>query len=307
MTESDNRPVIGRYAPSPTGDLHLGNVRTALLSWLHVRLQQGQYLMRMEDLDTPRVVPGSADQILFDLEWLGLDWDGSVVYQSQRQALYDDAIAKLEAQALVYPCYCSRKDIQQALSAPHSRSTLYPNTCRNLTAQQRTQKALLKSPSYRLRTEPKKVGFVDFVAGECHQNVALECGDFVIKRADGLYAYQLAVVVDDAQQGVTHILRGADLLDSTARQLYLFDVFKQSRPHYLHVALMNDELGQRMSKRDGAFSLSQWRDKGQSPEHLVAYLATSVGLWESEGRVSAYDLLAHLDYDFFMNALRANI
>ena len=268
---------VGRYAPSPTGDLHLGNIRTALLAWLQVRSEGGQFLLRIEDLDTPRVVKGSSDQILRDLEWLGIDWDGEVVYQSQRTSLYEQALVELSDQQLIYPCFCSRKDIQQAASAPHSNGLIYSGECRSLSLFQREEKSKIKFPAMRCVADG---------------GLAKSCGDFVVKRADGLFAYQLAVVVDDLEQGVTQVLRGQDLFDSTERQQYLAKKLSPQavRIEYTHVPLMLDELGERLSKRDGSMSVSEYRNKGYSAEKLVGELLFNLGLLSDRAPVSILDL-----------------
>ena len=249
--------VIGRYAPSPTGALHLGNLRTALLAWLQVRIFDGEFLLRMEDLDTPRVVKGSASKILKDLEWLGLDWDGDVVYQSQRLSLYEESLEFLKERDLIYPCYCSRKDIQQAASAPHNSPGVYPGLCRDLSNEQQAERVLRKSPALRFKVEG---------------NLQASCGDFVVKRADNLFAYQLAVVVDDLDQGISEVLRGADLEGSTDRQLYLAKVLKPEARliNYTHVPLMLDEFGVRLSKRDGSLSVDEYIDKGGNAKQMLA-------------------------------------
>jgi glutamyl-tRNA synthetase len=286
--------IIGRYAPSPTGALHLGNLRTALVAWLSARSQNGQFLLRMEDLDTPRVVPGSADQILQDLEWLGLDWDGPVMYQSKRIEAYQQAMDDLSQQNLVYPCFCSRKDIQQASSAPHGNTSAYAGTCRGFNVEQRRQKAQHKNPSYRV------------IASDELQS---EVGDFVIKRADGLFAYQLSVVVDDLEQGVTEVVRGADLISSTSRQLYLAHQLqpKQKPINYFHAPLMLDKQGRRMSKRDGSESLSSWRGTGKNAPELLAHFAKSLGMKLNVDKISLSELLDITDSDFLHLIFTRNI
>lgn len=276
--------MIGRYAPSPTGDLHLGNLRTALFAWLHARVNGGRFLLRMEDLDTPRVVPGSADKILQDLTWLGLDWDGEVEFQSNRRQLYCDVLNDLTSRGMTYPCFCSRKDIQQASSAPHGKPGVYPGTCANLDAVQVKKKAGLKPAAIRVRVP---------------HSLQRDCGDFVLRRADGLHAYQLAVVVDDLAQGVSDVVRGADLADSTERQLFLANLIDSQAPklRYHHVPLMLDDDGNRMSKRDGSFSAQQWRDNGGSAESLISFLARSLGLREDDVPLSAAELLTDVDLD----------
>jgi len=269
---------VGRYAPSPSGDLHLGNLRTALLSWLDARANDGQFLIRIEDLDTPRTVAGSADRILFDLEWLGLDWDADVVYQSRRTEHYQEALEKLSKLGLSYPCFCSRKDVQLAASAPHGKVGVYSGTCANLSSSQQTVKAQSKAPAMRVRVSA---------------DLAQECGDFVIRRADQLFAYQLAVVVDDLDQGVTNVVRGEDLLDSTPRQQYLAKKLKPAaKPiKYHHVPLMLDQFGKRMAKRDGSESAHEWRQSNKTSEQLVGKLAFSLGLIEHNTPIKAEKLL----------------
>ena len=277
-----SKKVVGRYAPSPTGDLHLGNIRTALLAWLQVRSLGGKFLLRMEDLDTPRVVKGSAEQILSDLKWLGIDWDGDVVYQSRRTHLYQGALETLTEQGLIYPCYCSRKDIQQAASAPHSQGVIYPGTCRNLTNEQRAEKAKFKIPSLRVKVDGDLLN---------------SCGDFVVKRADGLFAYQMAVVVDDLEQSVTHVLRGQDLLESTSRQQYLASKLSpQSHEiQYKHVPLMLDDAGMRLSKRDGSLSVAEYKSQGYSAQRLIGDLAFSLGLLDSKEFTGLRGLLNNIN------------
>ena len=277
---------IGRFAPSPTGDMHLGNLQTALLAWLHARLNKGRMLLRIEDLDTPRVVQGSDQQIIRDLEWLGLDWDGTIEYQSQRLALYEGAVNQLHALGLLYPCFCSRKDIREAASAPHPDtkqhtklpSHVYPQTCRGLSQAEIASASLRKPPALRLKTN----------ASDLLQD------DFVVKRADGLFAYQLAVIVDDLDQCVSHVVRGADLAASRFNQLQLARHLQPSRQpiEYLHAPLLLDEQGERMSKRDGSNSLKVLQSQGAVPEAVIALIAAPLGLIETTCTlISARDLL----------------
>lgn len=284
------RQVVGRYAPSPTGELHLGNLRTALLAWLYTRSRGGKFIVRMEDIDQPRVVAGSADQILRDLEWLGLDWDGPVVFQSQRHELYQTALNRLSELGLTYQCFCSRKDIQQALAKSEYGSTEYPGTCASLSAEQIENRELNKPPSIRVRVAPELNGTM---------------GDFVVRRADSLFAYQLAVTVDDLDQGVTEVLRGVDLLESTPKQQYLASVLTAGHfgIKYLHVPLMLEPSGNKMSKRDGSYSAKEWRSEGKSAEHLLGYLAHSIGLTPNSSSVSADQLLIDSTNGKLMNSL----
>jgi glutamyl-Q tRNA(Asp) synthetase len=236
-------PYVGRFAPSPTGPLHFGSLVAALASWLDARRAGGQWLLRMEDLDRPRVVPGAADGILRQLEALGLAWDGAVLHQSARLDLYEDALRRLAPRT--YPCGCTRKELEDsALAIDGSR--IYPGTCRVSLAPGKTARAL------RLRTDDAPIRFVDRVQGDIAQSVESEVGDFVLRRADGLHAYQLAVVVDDAAQGVTDVVRGADLLDSTARQIFLQRALGAPTPRYLHVPVATNEAGEKLSKQTAA-------------------------------------------------------
>ncbi len=241
--------TTGRFAPSPTGPLHLGSLVAAVGSWLFARRAGGRWLVRMEDLDTPRVVQGSADEILRALERYGLTWDGDVVYQSQRIALYDDALATLRARSLVYDCACSRADLQRAASAPVGREPVYPGTCRLGLPPGRAARAI------RFRAPHGIIGFDDIVLGHIEEDVFETTGDFVVRRADGVYAYQLAVVVDDAAQGVTQVVRGADLLSSTARQIALQRALGLPTPSYAHLPLVVNADGSKLGKRDGALPL----------------------------------------------------
>ena len=303
----DYTTVIGRYAPSPTGELHLGNLRTAILAWLHARLQGGKFLLRMDDLDQPRVVKGSAEQILRDLEWLGLNWDGEVVFQSQRTELYQDALSALTKNELTYECFCSRKDIQQAASAPHVSLGVYPGTCRDLDPLTADQKRANKTPAIRACVDDTKLQFNDGCLGEFSVNLNTACGDFVVKRADGLFAYQLATAVDDLEQGITDVVRGADLSDSTARQLYLMQRLQPgfSMPQYWHVPLMLDEKGDRMAKRDGSSSIAEWRTSGRDALELIGMLAASVDLIKQPLAISLEELLTEITFDNWLAQIRS--
>lgn len=296
----------GRYAPSPTGDLHLGNARTALLAWLQIRLCGGIFVMRMEDLDCPRVVPGCAKQILDDLEWLGLDWDEgggsggtfSPYEQSKRTDLYAAALELLKKQGQVFPCSCSRRDIAMAASAPHGRTAVYPGTCRSRSSSAGENDAR----SWRYRVPARELVFNDKLVGVYSQNLARDVGDFVVRRADGLYAYQLAVVVDDLLMGITQVVRGIDLLDSTPRQILLFEALGAESPDYWHVPLMSDQ-GRRMSKRSGSQTITAYRARGGSSSQLVGLLAASVGLVQTGTQISPSELLDEYDVEGFRRRL----
>jgi glutamyl-Q tRNA(Asp) synthetase len=252
---------VGRFAPSPTGPLHLGSLVAALGSWLFARAGGGRWLVRMEDLDTPRVIPGAADDILRTLERFGLTWDGEVVRQSQRTGWYEDALRSLRMNGHVFPCACSRSDLSRTASAPArgdasdtATGAVYPGTCRNGLSPGKAPRA------FRFRVAPGTVTFEDRVFGPVAQDLQRSVGDFVVRRADGPYAYQLAVVVDDAAQGVTEVVRGADLLDSTSRQIALQHALSLPAPSYAHLPLVLGGDGTKLGKRDGALPLDTLDD-----------------------------------------------
>lgn len=256
MTSAPAPPPVGRFAPSPTGPLHLGSLVAALGSWLFARAKGEQWLVRMEDLDTPRVVPGAADDILRTLERFGLTWDGEVVFQSRRLGHYEGALEDLLGRNAVYACACSRSDLARAASAPArgdegdaTGAAVYPGTCRIGLPPGSSARA------FRFRVPSGVFTFEDLLFGSVSENVAKSVGDFVVKRADGPYAYQLAVVVDDAAQGVTEVVRGADLLDSTARQIALQRALSLPTPSYAHLPLVLGEDGKKLGKRDGGLPL----------------------------------------------------
>ncbi len=232
----------GRFAPSPTGLLHFGSLIAAVGSYLEARKHHGEWLLRMEDLDPPREMPGAASAILQTLEAFGFEWDGPVLYQSTRHAAYDAALESLKQHRWLYPCGCSRKEIADA-GLTGTEGVIYPGTCRNGLAAGKTARA------WRIRVEDTAISFDDAVQGHISQNLARDIGDFILKRADGLYAYQLAVVVDDAMQGITHVVRGADLLDSTPRQIHLQRLLDLPTPHYAHLPVAVNEAGEKLSKQ----------------------------------------------------------
>ncbi len=284
----------GRFAPSPTGPLHLGNLRTALLAWLFARSAGARFLVRVEDLDRSRVRPGIEEAQLSDLAALGLDWDGEVVRQSERGALYEQVISGLDAEGFLYPCYCSRAEIRGAVSAPHgiTPSERYPGTCRELSRAERAEKeASGRPPALRLRAARARVAFEDRLLG--HQEG--EVDDFVVRRNDGVPAYGLAVVVDDWDQGVEEVTRGADLVGSTPRQILLYSLLGLPAPRHAHVPLVLGPDGRRLAKRHGAVTLDDRRRAGETPEEVLAWMATSLGLASPGERPSLPDLLACFD------------
>jgi glutamyl-tRNA synthetase len=278
----------GRFAPSPTGDLHLGNLRTALVAWLAARSSGRRFLIRMEDLDRERVVPGAAERQLADLRELGLDWDGEVVRQSERHELYDAAIASLTRVGLTYPCFCTRREIREASSAPQgSPMSAYPGTCRELTYAQRRARATTRPPALRLAAGTQESQVDDALHGSYVGAVE----DVVLRRNDGQVAYNLAVVVDDADQSVDQVVRGEDLLPATPAQAHLADLLGLPRPGYLHVPLALNPAGQRLAKRDGAVTLAALAAQGQSPRSVLGRLAVSLDLACADEPVLPSDLL----------------
>src|SRR6476659_5387651 len=269
----------GRFAPSPTGTLHLGNLRTALLAWLFARSRGACFAVRMEDLDVGRVRERFHDEQLRDIAALGIDWDGPVVRQSQRTALYDAALAALRDDGLIYECWCTRAEIREAASAPHGDlpDGAYPGTCLRLTAAQRAEReAAGRPPALRVRADAARVAFDDRLVGRFEGVV----DDFVVRRNDGVFAYNLAVVVDDADQGVGEVVRGADLLDSTPRQLWLGGRLGLPAPTHAHVPLMLGPDGARLAKRHGAVTLADRAALSQSPADVRRELLAPFGLGE---------------------------
>ncbi|MDC0713703.1 tRNA glutamyl-Q(34) synthetase GluQRS [Stigmatella sp. ncwal1] len=271
----------GRFAPSPTGRLHLGNARSALLGWLQARAASGRFLLRVEDLDRSRCRPEYVDELMRDLEWLGLGWDEPPLFQSERDSVYRAALEQLEREDLVYPCFCTRAEIARAASAPHGLSDegpRYPGTCARLSLAERTERARTRPPAYRFRAQPGEVHFEDGLQGTYAQDVSAAVGDFVVRRNDGVASYQLAVVVDDAATRITHVLRGDDLLSSTPRQLQLYTALGLSAPRFFHVPLVLGEDGKRLAKREGAFALAELRQRGLAAEPVLGLLAAWSGL-----------------------------
>ena len=273
--------TVGRFAPSPSGRIHLGNLLCCLLAWLSARQKGGKVVLRIEDLDTARCKRPYAEQMIEDLCWLGLTWDegpgvggpDGPYYQSERTALYEQALEKLERMGLVYPCYCTRAELHAA-SAPHRSDgqAVYPGTCRHLTAAEREKKT--RAPATRLMVPDETWSCTAGHMGHYGENLLDECGDFLLRRSDGMFAYQLAVVVDDAAMGVTEVVRGSDLLSSTPRQLYLYDLLGLKAPEFIHFPLLLAPDGRRLSKRDADAGLDDLRFKLTAEEILgrLAYL-----------------------------------
>jgi len=305
MTEQRSKPR-GRFAPSPSGRMHLGNAWTALLAWLDIRKMNGTMVLRMEDLDPDRSRPEYAAGLIEDLRWLGLDWDEGPdaggpfrpYCQSERTAFYQTVFDKLDRAGLVYPCFCSRAELRSAASAPHAGETEIPynGRCGALDAAVATQiRQQGRRPSYRLRVDDARVEFVDAVYGAQSQELRQACGDFVIRRSDGVFAYQLAVVADDAAMQINRVLRGADLLASTPRQIYLWRLLGEQPPTFLHAPLLVGSDGGRLSKRHGSLSIAALRETGVSAEKIVGRLAAWAGLIDQPAAIRPQDLIARFD------------
>ena len=277
--------VVGRFAPTPSGRMHLGNVFAALIAWLSVRSQNGSLVLRMEDLDTQRTSSDFAQILREDLLWLGLNWDEETAPQSQRTATYDRYFEKLQDEGLLYPCYCTRSQLH-SVNAPHlsDGTYVYPGTCRNL-----TEIPAGRKPAWRVMVPDKEWAFRDLVQGDYSLNLATGCGDMVVRRADGVYVYQLAVTVDDGEAGVTEVVRGMDLLSSAPRQMYLQEKLGFSHPVYGHVPMLLAPDGRRLSKRDKDLDLGVLRTQ-LKPEDLIGTLAFAAGLIEKNRPISASEL-----------------
>ena len=307
-TSSDSRDasVCGRFAPTPSGRMHLGNVFAALVAWLSVREAGGRMVLRIEDLDPRAQSRERAELLMGDLAWLGLDWDEGPYRQSERGDLYDEAIARLEAAGLTYPCFCTRAELHAA-SAPHASdgTPVYAGTCRDLSADEVARRSLTRPPATRLRVPDADdpagtIEFCDLAYGARREVLARECGDFLVRRSDGVVAYQLAVVVDDALMGVTQVVRGRDLLGSCARQIYLGRLLGFPAPTFAHVPLLVAPDGRRLSKRERDLDLGALRERGVAPERIVGALAGAAGLADPGCEAAPGDLVG----DFSWNRVR---
>jgi glutamyl-tRNA synthetase len=289
----DNKtPPVGRFAPTPSGRMHLGNVFAALIAWLSVRSRNGSLVLRMEDLDTQRTSDEFAQLLRQDLQWLGLDWDEETPPQSQRSRVYDRYFEQLRDMELLYPCYCTRSQLHN-VNAPHlsDGTYVYAGTCRKL-----TQPPKDRQPSWRVMVPDREFTVNDLCQGTFRQNLSTDCGDFVVRRADGCYVYQLAVTVDDGEAGVTEVVRGMDLLGSAPRQMYLQDLFGFAHPTYGHVPMLLAPDGRRLSKRDMDLDLGQLRLHHQ-PEQIIGWLAHAAGLIDRNAPISAKELAAEFAWE----------
>ena len=284
--------VIGRFAPTPSGRMHLGNVFAGLVAWLSVRSRGGAMVLRMEDLDTQRTSADFADILRDDLRWLGLNWDVETAPQSQRSEVYDRYFEKMMDEGLLYPCYCTRSQLH-SVNAPHlsDGTYVYPGTCRTL-----TEAPAGRKPAWRVMVPDKEWSFRDYVQGDYSLNLATGCGDMVVRRADGVYVYQLAVTVDDGESGVTEVVRGMDLLSSAPRQMYLQELLGFSHPEYGHVPMLLAPDGRRLSKRDRDLDLGELR-KRMTAEELIGHLAFAAKLIEKDQPISAAELASQFNWD----------
>ena len=298
MESETKRLPVGRFAPTPSGRLHLGNLMCALLAWLSVRSHGGKYVLRIEDLDAARCpfMGENTRYLLDDLAWLGIDWDGEVLWQSQRSEVYETYFRQFEENGLIYPCYCSRAELH-ATSAPHlsDGAPLYDRRCL-LRAERGELPPVGRQPAYRLRVPNREIGFVDGLQGAYVENLERDCSDFVVRRSDGVFAYQLAVVVDDALSGVNEVVRGRDLMTSTPRQMYIRELCGFSHPDYYHIPLLTDAEGRRLSKRDGDGCMDRVRESYPDARPVIGALAAALGLIPSPESMTLAQLLPLFDW-----------
>lgn len=287
--------VVGRFAPTPSGRMHLGNAFAYLLAWLSARSKGGEIILRMEDLDTLRCTPAFAGEIRQDLTWLGLDWDRETPPQRERTDAYEKALKLLQGKTNVFPCWCTRGSLN-LIGAPHASDghPIHPAACRLRSEEERSK--MTGAPAWRMEAPDLTVCFRDGVYGEYSENLARDCGDFVLRRADGVFVYQIAVVVDDGEAGVTEVVRGCDLLSSTPRQIYLSRLLGYPEMQYWHVPMLTDAGGRKLSKRDADLDLGALR-LNHRPEEVVGMLAFRAGLLEREEPVSPRELLSVFRWD----------
>ncbi len=287
--------AVGRFAPTPSGRMHLGNAFAALLSYASVKHRGGDWILRMEDLDTQRTSDEFAQLLRSDLRWLGLHWDEETEPQSVRSPVYDRYFELLREKSLLYPCYCTRSQLHN-VNAPHlsDGTYVYAGTCRSLSDAQRA--AQKRAPSWRVQVPDREFFLHDSVQGDYRENLLTDCGDFVVRRADGVYVYQLAVTVDDGEAGVTEVVRGWDLLGSAPRQMYLQELFGFNHPSYAHIPMLMAPEGRRLSKRDRDLDLGALRQRLR-PEELIGVLAQAAGLTETAEPISARELATIFDWD----------
>ena len=303
MSAGGGPPVVGRFAPTPSGRMHLGNVFSCLMAWLSARSAGGRIVLRIEDLDPRAQDKSVANRLMADLEWLGLDWDEGPYWQSERTDIYEEAVRRLGEAGLTYPCFCTRAELHAA-TAPHASdgTYLYAGTCRSLTPEQIAERSRRRAPATRLRVPDADdpagaVEFCDLAYGPQKEVLAHECGDFLVRRSDGVFAYQLAVVVDDGLMGVNQVVRGRDLLGSSARQAYLARLLGLKAPTYGHVPLLTAPDGRRLSKRDQDLDLGALRQQGVSSRRIIGALAAAAGIAQKGEEASPGKLLGRFSWD----------
>lgn len=292
---NNSHSPVGRFAPTPSGRMHLGNVFAAMVAWLSVKSRGGSLVLRMEDLDTQRTSEEFAEVLRDDLRFLGLTWDLETRKQSARSAVYDRYFEQLREKGLLYPCYCTRSQLH-SVNAPHlsDGTYVYPGTCRDLTPQQ--QASFHRAPAWRVRVPDRVWEFHDRVQGDYRSNLAADCGDMVVRRADGIYVYQLAVTVDDGESGVTEVVRGMDLLSSAPRQMYLQELFGFPHPEYGHVPMLLAQDGRRLSKRDQDLDMGALRRRVSAPQ-ILGKLAFAAGIIDQDVPASAEELAQEFSWD----------
>ena len=291
-----NSTPTGRFAPTPSGRLHLGNILCAMLAYLSARSQGGRFLLRIEDVDVPRCPRRLAQQAIDDLRWLGFTWDEEPLYQSDRTEIYREALERLTADGHISPCFCTRAQLM-SLAAPNLGDTqvVYNRACAALTPEEAAERAKTRAPAMRLRVPEEEIAFTDGLFGEQRENLARDCGDFILRRSDGLYGYQLAVVVDDALSGVTEVVRGRDILSATPRQIYLQRLLGCPQPEYVHIPLLTDAQGRRLAKRDKDLDLTALSQR-YTPEEILGWLACSAGLLPEVRPAPLESLIAVFDW-----------
>ena len=320
MTKIDDNKFRTRLAPSPSSKLHLGNVASFLITWAFARKNGGRVIFRMDDLDQRCKSIDLQEEIISELRWLGIDWDGKIEYQSQRLSIYDEYFNLLKSSDMLYPCFCSRADLHASL-APHEsdKAPIYSGRCKNLTIEEIEGLKTTKSPAYRIEIKGNPLcKFTDVICGEFSQDLKSECGDFVLKRSDSVYSYQLTSVVDDLEMGVTHVIRGNDLLDSTPRQIYLYNVLSAlERKRQTHQSLCSEAItsnsscpvkfahhplflnseGKRLAKRDGDKTIDEMRKEGATPEDIIGKVAFCLGLLNKEARLSKEEFADAISFE----------
>ena len=292
---TDARPVKGRFAPSPTGRMHAGNIFAALMAWLVAKSQGGTVVLRIEDLDKERSKPHFIDAVQRDFEALGLFFFFFPYFQHDRDGAYQAAFDELCGRGLVYPCFCTRADLHAASAPHHGEKLVYPGTCRRLSEAQKAKRRQTRPPAYRLIVPDEDFSFRDEIQGEYTQNLERDCGDFLIRRSDGAFAYQLAVVVDDAEQGITSVVRGVDLLCSTPQQIYLQTLLGAEHPAYAHVPLIVAKHNRRLSKRDRDAALDALLARFKTPEAIIGHIAGMTGIARDCSPATPEELLADFD------------